>query len=79
VGLLKPPVEQELSWLESVMTKRLVVHLVSGQSMEGSLSAITADGIILRAAKLLLPEQKSTGMAGEVYIPREQVAFAQLS
>ena len=66
------------TWLERVMKKRIVVHLVNDQSIEGSLMEITSDGIILRAAKLLLPDGKATPMKGESFIPREKVAFAQL-
>lgn len=67
------------SWLKSVMTKRLLVHLTSGQSLDGSLTAIMADGIVLRAAKLLADSDKAVSMAGEVYVPREKVAFVQLT
>jgi hypothetical protein len=67
------------TWLKSVMTKRILVHLTSGQSIDGSLTAIMADGIVLRAAKLLADSDRAVPMAGETFIPREKVAFAQLS
>ena len=40
--------------------------------------AVAADGVILRAAKLLNAAGPSTSMAGESFVPRENVAFAQL-
>jgi hypothetical protein len=67
------------TWFESVLKKRIVVHTNHDQSIEGTLMEQTADGVILRAAKLLgETEQAGTTMAGEVFVPRENVAFAQL-
>lgn len=60
------------------MAKRITVHLKSDDSIEGSLMLETADGIILRSAKLLTAGNEPASMAGEVFIPRENVAFAQL-
>ena len=65
-------------WLQAVMTKRIIVHLRNDQSIDGSLVSRMDDGIVLRAAKLLDGSAGGTAMAGEVFIPREQVAFAQL-
>ena len=65
-------------WIESVLRKRVVVHLKSSQTIEGSLTATMEDGLILRAASLLEPGGQRTPMAGETFIPRENVAFAQL-
>lgn len=65
-------------WLEAVMTKRIIVHLRDDSTIDGSLMANTSDGIILRAAQLLTAGNSPVAMAGEVFIPRENVAFAQL-
>jgi small nuclear ribonucleoprotein (snRNP)-like protein len=65
-------------WLESVMTKRILVHLTNNMTIDGSLVARYEDGIVLRAAKLLDDSGKSSAMAGETFVPRENVAFAQL-
>jgi hypothetical protein len=65
-------------WLTRVLKKRVIVHLTSGLSMDGVLWEQTPDGVILRAAKLLGDDGKQTSMAGEVWVPRENVAFAQL-
>ncbi len=65
-------------WFKRVLKKRIVVHTRSDQSVEGVLMEQTRDGIILRASKLLGSEGKQTPMAGETFIPRENIAFAQL-
>jgi hypothetical protein len=65
-------------WLESVMTKRLIVHTTKDTTIEGSLVAQYDDGIVLRAAALLGSGTAPLPMAGEVFIPREQVFFCQL-
>jgi len=67
-----------VEWIESVLRKRIIVHLQSGQTIEGSLTATMEDGLILRAASLLEPGGQRTPMAGETFVPRENVAFAQL-
>jgi hypothetical protein len=74
------PPEPSPSWLDRVMKKRIIVHTLKGDaSVQGTLMEQTADGVILRAAKLLGSSgQADTTMAGEVFIPRENVAFAQL-
>lgn len=65
-------------WLTLVLKKRITVHTRDSQSIEGSLMEKTDDGLILRAAKWLNSGARPTTMAGEVFIPRENVAFAQL-
>jgi hypothetical protein len=65
-------------WLDAVLTRRIIVHQKSGQSVEGSLSVVMADGLVLRAPVLLNDDNSRTQMAGEVFVPRENVAFAQL-
>lgn len=71
--------EAPTEWLEAVMTKRIVVHLMNSVTIEGSLMAQYEDGILLRAAKLLGDgTQNGTAMAGETFIPRGQVMFVQL-
>ena len=67
-----------VEWIESVLRKRIIVHLKNGDSIDGSLWETMDDGIVLRAAQLLNAEGPATTMAGEVFIPRENVAFAQL-
>lgn len=74
LGAFSPPP----TWLERVMKKRIVLHTRNDQSVEGVLMEQTPDGVILRASRLLGEDGKATAMAGEVWIPRENVAFAQL-
>lgn len=65
-------------WFSSILTKRVLVHTKADQSIEGSLAVEQpSDGILLRAARLLDDPSKPTSIAGEVFIPRENVAFAQ--
>lgn len=72
----KPPP----TWFERVLKKKIVVHTKADQSIEGVLMEVVrdGDGLILRAAVLLGDAGKRTPMAGETFIPRENVAFAQL-
>lgn len=65
-------------WLDSVLTRRIIVHMTNNQSVEGSLVEVMSDGIVLRAAKLLNDEGSPTPMAGETWVARDKVAFAQL-
>lgn len=68
----------ERQWFARVSKKKVIVHTKDSQSLEGVLMEQTADGIILRAASLLRDGGGKTSMAGEVFVPRENVAFAQL-
>jgi hypothetical protein len=65
-------------WFRQVLKKKVVLHLKSDQSIEAVLVELTRDGVILRAAALLGGDGKRTTMAGEVFVPRENIAFAQL-
>jgi hypothetical protein len=65
-------------WLDGVLRKKVIVHTRQDQSIEGVLMETTVDGLILRAARLLDASGKGTSMAGETFVPRENVAFAQL-
>jgi hypothetical protein len=65
-------------WFGRVLKRQIIVHQKSGDSIEGVLMEQTTDGIILRAANLLRDGGEKTSMAGEVFVPRENVAFAQL-
>lgn len=65
-------------WLERVTTKKIIVHQKNNASIEGLLVLNLRDGIVLRSASLLNSGAASTPMAGEVFIPREQIALVQL-
>lgn len=65
-------------WFERTLKKKIVLHLKNDQSIEGALMEQTLDGVILRAAELLGENGKRTAMAGETFVPRENIAFSQL-
>lgn len=71
-------IERPQTWLERVLKKRIILHTKDDQSIEGVLMEQAADGVILRASKLLGAGGKETVMAGEVWVPARNVAFAQL-
>ena len=73
---IQPPAP--VLWLDRVLKKKVVIHTVQDQSIEGVLMEATDDGVILRAARLLGSGGVSTSMAGEVWVPRASIAFAQL-
>ncbi len=72
------PAPEPEAWLQRVLKRKVIVHLVSDQSIEGVLMEHLPDGVILRAASLLGPHDTRTSMAGEVWTPRGQIAFMQL-
>lgn len=65
-------------WFSKVLKKKVIVHTKDSQSIEGVLMDQSADGLILRASSLLGEGGRKTSMAGETFVPRENVAFAQL-
>lgn len=66
------------SWFQAVLTKQVILHLKDDNTIEGALMAVTGDGVILRTAELRNRDNAPVAMAGEVFIPRENIAFAQL-
>lgn len=74
-----PVLPSPVTWLERVIKRRLIVHTTSGQTISGTLDEVTPDGVILRAASFHVDQPTPTvSLGGEVFIPREQVAFTQL-
>lgn len=67
------------AWLERTVSRQLTVHHAGGHTITGLLSEVTADGVVLRASKLLTPDGRSVPMAGETFVPRDKVMFTQLS
>ena len=76
-----PPVEVATpepgaaSWLEEKTARRLVVHTTDDRSIEGLLEFVGPDGVTLRAARLMAKPPVDLG--GEIWLPRETVAFVQ--
>lgn len=71
-------VRETRNWLDVVLRKRIIVHLKNDQSFDGSLVDVMDDGIILKAARMLNSGAAPTDMRGDLWLPRENVAFAQL-
>lgn len=65
-------------WLKRVQTRKIIIHSLNDSSIEGLLVRSWHDGVTLRSASLLNSGSDPTPMAGEVFIPREQIALVQL-
>lgn len=76
---VKEAAAEPTGWLERTVAKRITVHMKDGgPTIEGLLVDAAVDGLVLRQAKILAPNNKSLEMAGEVWVPRKQVMFTQL-
>lgn len=62
------------TWLDRVTADHVVVHTVDGTSFAGLLAETAADGVVLRAARML---DHDVDLAGDVFVPRGRVAFVQ--
>lgn len=71
---LAPPAAD--NWLEKAIHRRIIVHTVAGSSIEGTITVAADDGLVLWAARMLA-DPKPVDLAGEVFIPREQVLIVQ--
>lgn len=65
------------SWLAKATGRKLLVHQRNDATIEGLLVGVYQDGLLLRTAALLRSGANPTPMAGEVFIPRDQVALVQ--
>lgn len=63
-------------WLAGRLHRRVIVHTADERSIEGLLVGEWPDGLVLRAATYL---ETGAELAGEVWVPRRQVLFAQVS
>lgn len=73
---VRPPAPEPAQWLEQAEHRRLTVHTVADQSIQGTLRLAAPDGLLLWSVKMLT-KNGAVQMEGEVFIPREQVAFVQ--
>lgn len=64
------------SWLERSATSTVVVHTADGRSLRGVLAGVFRDEVVLVHAEYLT-EEGPRPLAGEVAVPRENVAFLQ--
>jgi hypothetical protein len=75
-----PTTPQQIpAWLTARVKQSITVHKLDGMTLSGVLEHADVDGVTLRAVVLREANNVSTPLAGEVWIPREQVSFAQLS
>lgn len=63
------------SWLRRRSGHRVLLHTVGNRSLEGTLTAVARDGVVLAGARYL---DDDLDLAKEVYVPREQVAWLQV-
>ena len=64
-------------WLERVTLRRIHVHTRDDQTIEGTLTVVAADGLVLTAAILHQSDNPSIPMAGDVFVPSGRIAFVQ--
>lgn len=64
------------AWLRRRKGRRVIVHCLppSDQSIEGLLTLVARDGLVLQGARFL---EANAPAAGEVFVPRDRVAFVQ--
>lgn len=66
--------ERESTWLDAVTRRRLLVQTTDGQTIDGPLVRVDADGIVVGPAR---HADSGQSLAGEVWIPRAKVAWVQ--
>lgn len=65
------------AWLWRRRARGVVVHTTDDRSMEGLLSEVARDGVVLKGARYL-DDDKTVPMSGEIWVPRDKVAFIQV-
>lgn len=65
-------------WLARRVADRVLVHTTDERSLQGILSLIAKDGIVLRDAKYLESES-SVPLGGEIFVPKDKVLFVQVA
>jgi hypothetical protein len=66
-----------MTWLRRVTRQRVLIHSAADQTFEGLLWEQDKEGVTLRDAALISEKGAQTRLAGEVWIPRGNVLFAQ--
>lgn len=77
LGEIRRQQAEPSEWLARVTAHRIIVHQRTNSSIEGLLTMNLRDGIVLRQASLLNPGGQKTPMAGEVFVPREEIILVQ--
>ena len=63
------------SGIRRLNRKTVVVHLLSGQSLQGVLAATYRDCVVLRHVAVL--DKKAVQLEGELTIPKDRIDFFQ--
>lgn len=63
-------------WVRKAVGRRILVHTKDEQTVEGILVLQGRDGLLLNVAKLYSSDGE-VPMAGDVFVPRENVALIQ--
>lgn len=71
------PPEEPAAWLDRVVARRVLVHLVTDETIEGLLVTVADDGIVLTGATYLGNVTSSLG--GDVWVPRAKIRLVQLA
>jgi hypothetical protein len=64
-------------WLKDKVRNHAVVYTVEDKVLEGVLAAVTDEGIVLN--NTIIHDSKDVPLAGDVFIPREQLRFVQIA
>lgn len=66
-------------WLDKQTARRVIVHMSTDVTLEGALVVSARDGVVLRAAEVKgEPGRGGAELAGEIFVPRDQIVFMQL-
>lgn len=63
-------------WLKSRVQNRVIVYTTEEQVLDGLLSVVAGDGVVLLDTRVR--NDQDVSLQGEVYIPREKVRFVQV-
>lgn len=72
----RAPEREPQGWLERTVHRRILVHTVRDQSIEGILREECVDGLLLWQAKM--QGRNPILLSGDVFVPRAEVAFVQV-
>lgn len=64
------------NWLKTRIRSRVVVYTTDEQAVEGLLTALAGDGVVLAAA--ILRSDSDVPLQGDLFIPTAKVRFVQV-
>lgn len=71
------PPDEPGAWLDRITARRVLVHLTTDDTIEGLLTTVADDGVVLSAATYLGNVTSSLG--GDVWVPRAKIRMVQLA